>query len=43
MSGMPPVTPRPPSLPGADADDILAELGFNVEERRRLRSVGGVG
>ena len=43
MSGMERATPRPPSPPGADADDILSELGFDADERRRFRRDGGVG
>lgn len=43
MSGMERVTPRSPALPGADADDILNELGFDADERQRFRRDGGVG
>ncbi|HYI15539.1 MAG TPA: CaiB/BaiF CoA-transferase family protein, partial [Thermomicrobiales bacterium] len=43
MSGMASTTPRPPSRPGADAGEILGELGFSAVERQRLRTSGGVG
>jgi len=33
---------RAPSQPGADADEVLASLGFDEEERQRLRESGGV-
>lgn len=42
MSGAPAFRHRHPSDPGADADDILTELGFTPDERRRLRQSGGV-
>lgn len=42
MSGVPPVDARPPSAPGADGDAILAEIGIDADERRRLRQSGGV-
>ncbi len=43
MSGASPPMPRLPSRPGADVDEILSELDFGTEERRRLRTNGGVG
>jgi crotonobetainyl-CoA:carnitine CoA-transferase CaiB-like acyl-CoA transferase len=43
MSGMPERDVQPPSAPGADADAVLAALGFGSEERQRLRTNGGVG
>ena len=42
MSGVQQISARLPSLPGADADEILAELAFSPEERQRLRQSGGV-
>jgi crotonobetainyl-CoA:carnitine CoA-transferase CaiB-like acyl-CoA transferase len=35
--------PRPPPAPGADAAELLAELGFDPAERERLLADGGVG
>jgi crotonobetainyl-CoA:carnitine CoA-transferase CaiB-like acyl-CoA transferase len=43
MSGMQETAARPPAAPGADADAILADLGFGTQERQRLRDNGGVG
>lgn len=43
FSGSPPQVDRPPPLPGADTDDVLARAGLNPEEIVRLRSSGAVG
>ncbi|MDQ3547357.1 MAG: CoA transferase, partial [Chloroflexota bacterium] len=42
LSGMPRIPARPPSEPGADAEEILKELGFSTEEQQRLRRGEGV-
>ena len=34
---------RPPPLLGQHTDEVLAELGFDVEQRQRLRDVGVLG
>jgi alpha-methylacyl-CoA racemase len=42
FSGTPAGVPRPPPLPGADTDSILASLGFRPEEVGKLRRSGVV-
>ena len=39
----PAVTPSPPSLPGADTDELLAVLGYSPATIIKLRSDGAVG
>jgi alpha-methylacyl-CoA racemase len=43
MSGFHSPPARPPSQPGGDSEEILAELGVAPDERQRLRARGGVG
>jgi alpha-methylacyl-CoA racemase len=33
---------RPPAEPGADTDQVLAELGFGADEITKLRETGAV-
>jgi alpha-methylacyl-CoA racemase len=43
MDGLVSPPQRLPSQPGGDAEEVLAALGFDPQERQRLRSSGGVG